>query len=195
MEKYSKFRDPLTGINPFINPTRKHITFPIFLFALLRLPIYLLYLCGLPVIRALIRINRKDNLVPKGQIICNFASDFDKAIIKSALGLSQFEPLKHKTSVSFPEMTASNNKGILLYRSDGAEYSIGLKYNEECIYMYGNRLLWLIRFLGTFNKVDITVMKGGDLSKATGLPRLMLDSKDKVKFISLVKKEHTVKMK
>jgi len=186
MERYSKFKDPLTGINPFIQPTPKRITFPMFLFAILRLPIYLLYLCGLPVQRALIRIHRKDSLVPKGQIICNSATEFDKAIVKSALGVSLFGEFKHKTSVSFPEMTTSNNRSILPFKGENSDYSVGLKYTEECIYMYGNRLLWLIRFLGSFNSVEVTVMKGGDLPKAAGMPRVMFGKKDKEKFMSIL---------
>ncbi|ELA41270.1 uncharacterized protein VICG_01643 [Vittaforma corneae ATCC 50505] len=190
MEKYSKFKDPLTGINPFLQPKPKPITMAVFFLAIIRFPIYILFLCGLPVVGMLIRINRKDNISPSGFIVCNSASEFDKEIIKKAFGIKQFGHFKHKTCVCFPEKTNSNNTAILSFKEPGyCDYSIGLKYSSECIYMYGNRFLWFVRFLGSFNTVDVRVTKGSSLEMATSLPKVMLGFTDKERFLTLIKQK------
>lgn len=187
MEKYSRFKDPLTGINPFIQPKQKKITLKTILLAIIRLPIYVLYLIGFPVINHLIKIKRKGNVKPRGLIYCNSATEFDKSVIKKGLDLHVFGNFKFKTCVHFPEGTTTNNTAILNYKSEeDSDYVIGLRYSKECIYMYGNRILWLIRFLGSSNTVEIDVKAGGDLSNVTSLPRVIFDHQDKYKFLGLV---------
>lgn len=183
MEKYSKFKDPVTGINPFLQPKSKPITFTVLLFAILKFPIYILFLCGFPVVGFLIKIVRKDKTTPNGLIVCNSASEFDKEIVKKVFKISLFGNLKYKTCVYFPEKTNSNNAVILNFKDiNYCDYSIGLKYSNECIYMYGNRILWLIRFLGNSNKVEINVVNGLNLEKATNLQKVIFDFKDKERF-------------
>ncbi|KAM0680315.1 hypothetical protein GINT2_001369 [Glugoides intestinalis] len=185
MEKYSKFRDPFIGINPFIQPRQLPITLKMIMLAILRLPIYMFYLLGFPVIGMLISI-KKSKLVPSGVIVCNSASEFDKGIIKAAFKIVCFDNLKFKTCVHFPEGTQSNNMTILKYNKEDTSYAIGLRYTTECVYMYGNRLSWLIRFLGSKNVVMVNVIEGNDLSKAAGLPQSILSIEDKEKFMLLL---------
>lgn len=188
MEKYSKFKDPLTGINPFLEPKYKKVTPLTIIMALFRLPIYFAYLLGLPVIGFLISIKRKDNNSPKGIIFCNSITEFDKDILKKALGIDSSKFTKSKNHLIFPEGTNSNNMAVLKYDKTGADWSVGLKYSNECIYLYGNRLLWLIRFLGNFNTVEVRAIKGSDIASAAGLPLSNLTKNDKICFLELVNK-------
>ena len=186
MEKFSKFKDPMTGINPFLNPKYKKITINIVLLAILKLPIYLLYLCGFPVLRFLISIKIKKKEAPKGIIFCNSVTRFDKDILKIGLGINSTDYLKSKTKIIFPEGTNSNNLAILKYEKSNPDWSIGLKYSNECIYMYGNKLKWLVGFLGNSNSVEVNILKECDISKAAGLPQVKLNKEDKERFLKLV---------
>lgn len=188
MEKYSKFKDPLTGINPFIQPKQKALDLKTVMYAIIRLPIYILYLLGLPVIGLLIKIQKKCNLKPKGLIFCNSASEFDEEIIKKAFKINSFTKSRLKTGVYFPEGARSNNTMILSYEGE-SDYAIGLKYNSECVYTYGSRIGWLIRFLGSDNHVEVNVIEGSDLCKATKLPKSVLNSEDKKRFLELLNKK------
>lgn len=187
MEKYSKFKDPLTGINPFIQPKKKKITLKMILLAIIKLPVYILYLLGFPVVGFLIKIKKKSIIKPHGLIYCNSATEFDKSIVKAGLNIATFGNFKFKTCVFFPEKTTTNNTAILKYEDENdADYVVGLRYSNECIYMYGNRFLWLIRFLGSSNTVEIDIKTGSNLSSAASLPRVIFDYKDKAKFLDLV---------
>lgn len=190
MEKYSNFKDPVTGINPFLQPRMKPLTISMILLATLKAPIYLLFLCGVPVIGLLIKINRKDTLQPEGLISCNSVCEFDREIIKRVFRIDRFGIFGYKTCVYFPEKANSNNMAILNFKEEEcSEYSIGLRYSSECIYLYGNRFMWLLRFLGSFNTVDIRVVKGANLEMATGLPRVLFDFKDRRKFLELISRK------
>lgn len=186
MEKYSKFKDPMTGINPFIQPKYKKITFMTVLIAIARMPIYLAYLMGFPVLKFLISIKRKDNGIPKGIIFCNSVTPFDRDVLKAALGIGLAGYMKSKCHVVFPEGTNSNNLSILKYERSNSDWSIGLKYTNECIYLYGNRFLWLLGFLGNFNSVEIYTSEGNDISKAARLPQATLSKEDKKRFMELI---------
>lgn len=186
MERYSQFKDPLTGINPFLQPKAKKMTAKSIAMAILRLPIYFLFIIGFPVLPLLITIKRKDKKVPKGLAFCNSVTEFDKSVLKTALGIECSNYLKSGVQVTFPEGTKSNNLSILKYEKTACDYSIGLRYNEECVYLYGSRLSWLFRFLGCFNVVEISVIEGNDLSKAAGIPNTCLGQEDKKRFLKLL---------
>lgn len=189
MERYSKFKDPLTGINPFIQLNPKRITIKTIILAFLRLPIYFMWLLGFPTIKFLISIKRKDKNIPKGLIHCNSATIFDSAILSTAFDIKKTNILGNRTIVKFPEGASSNNRSILKYIQSDCDWSVGLKYSDECIYLYGNRYLWLLRFLGSYNTVDIGTCKGSDLCKASGLPQSSLSKDDKIRFLSLHAKD------
>lgn len=189
MEKFSKFKDPLTGINPFLAPTGMPITIKTIVMALLTLPIYLLYLLNLPVVNILFTIKLYLKDLPKGLIYSNSVTFFDKRIIQETQKISKFGRLKNWTCAFFPEKTNTNNKGILKYENeDSCEYVIGLKYSSNCVYLYGSKLRWFINFLGNRRTVEIRVNKGFDLSGATGLPKLSLDYQDKLAFLEILQK-------
>jgi len=196
MEKFSEFRDPVTGINPFLMPKRRRITVFTILRALLYLPVYLLFKLRLPVVQVLFRIktsiantngviantdgastvSSKNRLT--GRIYANSVSEFDREIIKYACG---------PCNVIFPEGATTNNRGILNYKKrEDCEGVIGLKYSSDCIYLYGSKLLWLICFLGGDKTVEIRWATGSDLSKAAGVPYLGLEAGDKNKFMSKI---------
>lgn len=192
MEKFSKFKDPFTGINPFIAPKYGPITFRIVLKALLKLPLWILYTMGLPTLPYIIKINRKTSTVPSRLVYANSVCCFDRNVIAFLYGIKTFSNIGLGTRVVFPEGASTNNKGILDYpRREECDYVIGLKYSNECINIgikssLVGRLAWLLRFLGRDNYVDVTCLRGFELDKAAGMPRLSLNSRAKDEFLKLV---------
>ncbi|KAI5148504.1 hypothetical protein ENBRE01_0365 [Enteropsectra breve] len=183
MEKFSKFNDPFTGINPFIAPKYRKITARCVLLALIRLPIFVLWMLGIPCISALISIRIRSKIKPSGLVYANAASFFDKAVIKAVYGSTHIR-------VVFPEETRTNNRAVLQHSaSKKSSYAIGLTYSPECVYLYGNKAAWLIRFLGGENTVSVNCESGTDISQASGLPRVQLTVFDKIRFNSEYKKK------
>lgn len=187
MEKFSIFRDPVTGINPFTAHKQVQITTKMVLKTLIKLPIYILYLLGFPVVGILIKINKKSEIVPKHLIHCNMASQFDISVLKSIYKIQNFRYIPGKTCLVFPEETSTNNQAILSYSTHRkADYTVGLRYSENCIFCYGSRVKWLVRFLGADPRVDVFCIKGDDLEKATGLPKVRLTAEDKKRFLKML---------
>lgn len=194
MEKYSGFNDKLFGINPFLPPKYIKITFGIFLKAMLRIPLFILYTINYRAIKWLIKIDHIGEKLPKYLIYSNKASCFDKSIIRYLYDIDSFSENGAMTRVVFPEGVRTNNRGLLRYTGEKCDYVIGLKYTNECIMMsyfddWKEKLKWLIRFLGSNNKVRVVCMKGSDLGKATGLPQLSLDKIDYCKFLKQFNKK------
>lgn len=188
MEKFSGFNDPLTGINPFMAPRYRPVSTRMIVLAAIKFPIYVLYCLGFPVLDLLIEIRRKSKIQPKGLICCNSVTEFDREIVKKVFRIGFFGYFKHKTCVVFPENASTNNKAVLKYQSpEDFEYAIGLRYSENCIYMYGSRLLWLIRFLGEKGHVTVNVLKGSSLDEAVSVPMVIFGSEDKKRFMSMLK--------
>lgn len=183
MEKFSKFNDPLTGINPFISIKSKRLSFTNYVNAFLKAPIYILYLLGLPVLPLLIRIRVLTSENPSRIIFANSVSQFDKEIIRNCFG---------NINVIFPEGASTNNRGVLKYEGN-CDYVIGLKYSESCIYMYGSRWNWLLNFLSSTNTVDVRCIKGNELERAVNVPKLSFDKNDKFRFMELVNEQPTKK--
>ncbi len=191
MEKFSKFKDPLTGINPFIAPEIPSLNFMIVLKAILNFPLYILYLLGLPVVNLLFKIKKNAKEIPKGLIYSNSVTEFDKEIIKNVLKIKIFGKFKNQTCVYFPENTNTNNRAILKYdNKEECNYVIGLKYSSNCIYLYGNRLFWLLNFLGNERTVEVVLEKGNNLKKAANLPESTFGSEDKLNFMKLIEQEN-----
>lgn len=69
---------------------------------------------------------------------------------------------------------------------ENCDYSIGLKYSNECTYMFGKRFLWLIRFLGNRNTVEIRVIKGFGLEKTAELSKVIFVCVDKERFFESI---------
>lgn len=189
MEKFSRFRDPFHGINPFMAPKYRRITPCIIIRALGCLPLYILFLFGFPVILRLFKIRLVIKAPPRGLVYANSATELDRSLIESLFDLT-----RHKgTALVFPEGSQTNNMGVLKYDKDPCDYVIGLKYSPECIRPTVNqlgcrptlsdRILWLVRFLGTQPTVEVRCHPGTDLPAAAGLPQLTLTADDHKKFL------------
>lgn len=173
MEKYSQFRDPLTGIHPFTNPKYRVIRLsdiPIFLFRLAMLP-FLLFFPYL--LKYYIKITKPKKQIVTGTYICNRSSLFDKIILSLLYKDAKFYYVtkddfvyknkhfrrldKSKLNIVFPEECMSNNSCIMKFvRNIEFDGIIGLKYSSSCIYMYGNIYKFLFRFLASKNTLVIS---------------------------------------
>lgn len=208
MEKFSNYRDPFTGINPFIPLKYRRITFIVIIRAIIKLPIWILYCAGVPVIHWIIKINIQKFTKVSGKIFANCCTGFDKDVIKYVLGrnnVSFEKSIRKKINVIFPERAMTNNLGILNYNDVSnlenssidnynitPDFCIGLKYSNECIYissdpkiagnLYFQKLKWLILFLGYENFVNLKISRGGSLEEVTGLPKLKIDYKMAAEF-------------
>ncbi|KAF7683680.1 hypothetical protein TCON_1116 [Astathelohania contejeani] len=191
MEKYSDFRDNFTGINPFLNPRRKKLTFKGILKAILKLPLLLLLYCNINTIDWLIRINKKDvkSIENHATIACNSVSVFDKYVIKK---IFRADIIRYNIKFVFPEGCSSNGMAILKFNNNiECDYVCGLRYSEGCILSYGNYYKFLFYFLATENIVDICMMKSKnpkDLCKVTGLLQIDLGKEDKKRFMAILNK-------
>lgn len=204
MEKYSHFNDPFTGINPFISPPLKNLSMGCVVVALLRLPLVLLMYMGVNTLPLLISIKGKKQRL-RGVVACNSSSVFDKYVVREVLGNIPLFHLKMDgflgeggrhvqclpdNAVVFVEGCSSNNRSILQFvRPIRVDYVLGLRYNSECIYMYGSYWRFLLSFLATKNYVKVDVMKTNSASKlvcVTGLQQVALGASDKKRFMELV---------
>lgn len=204
MEKYSHFNDPFTGINPFISPPPKKLSLCGVVVALLRLPLVVLMHLGVNTLPLLISIKgRRQRL--RGVVACNSSSVFDRYVVRAVLGRVPLFHLREDgflsesgrhvqslpdNAVVFVEGCSSNNRSILQFvRPIRVDYVLGLRYNPECIYMYGSYWRFLLGFLATKNHVKADVMKTSSASKltcVTGLQQVALGVADKKRFMELV---------
>lgn len=182
MEKFSGFRDPLTGINPFLPLRRRAVTAACVLRAIAMLPLYLLHLLGLPTLPWIIRMRRR-GAEPSGVVHVNSATEFDRAVVGHLFG--GVRPV-------FPEGAATNNMGVLAYDASlRCDCVIGLRYTPECVFMGDveggavSRICWLVRLLGYGGEVDAVCVRGRDLAKAAGLPGLSLSRRSRDEFLAL----------
>jgi hypothetical protein len=189
MEKFSGFRDPLTGINPFLPPKRPAITVLTVLRALVNLPLYILYLLGLPTLHWIITMHRH-GASPKGVVYVNNASPFDRYVLRHLFMIRVFTRLPTGLCAVFPEGCRTNNRGVLSYeRPADCDSAIGLKYTPECIYMPGIEtglfayLRWSLCFLGGRPAVEARCVSGHGLDKAARLPKLTFAKDKKPAFI------------
>lgn len=194
MEKYAEFRDPVSGVNPFMAQKYKPITFMMLLRACFKLPVYLLFLLGFPTLPFLIRINIKNKTKPAGLVFANCVEPFGKSIIKHIYGIVTVKRPVSGTCVIFPENTSTNNRAILnFYAFKKCDYYIGMRFTDGAVFLYGSWFGWLIRFLGSSHHVDVSCMKADDgeaplrLAETAGLPLSTLDFNDKNKFMKLLK--------
>lgn len=173
MEKFCKFIDPMTGINPFLPPKYKKITLKVLIKGLLFIPLWILYKFNVISIRWFIHIKVKRHMRLVKKIFANSVTNFDKEIINSAFDINGI--------IEFPEKAQTNNLALLSYSGD-CDYVVGLKYTNECIYMGGSYFKWLIRFLGTSNIVYVDCARSNNLEQVTGLKTTKFTYKDKEYF-------------
>ncbi|KAI4290867.1 hypothetical protein PAPHI01_0141 [Pancytospora philotis] len=194
MEKFSAFRDPLTGINPFLPPKRRPITPGMCLRALVKLPLFLLYLCGAPVLHLLVAMRRR-GAAPSGVVHVNSTGGFDACVLRRLFGIRALNQPRSGVCATFPEGASTNNQGVLAYEAPrGADYVIGLKYSSECIRIpeleggFLGYIAYAVRLLGSSPTVDANCMPGRDLARAVGVPALSLTKAHKEKFLAVVRK-------
>lgn len=202
MEKFSKFNDPFTGINPFVQGKLRSysifkclIFYPIYLLSKLH-PIFFKLLFS-------IKISGKINQQPK-TMICNSASTFDIPILKYILGIKNFYFLRcgnfydknqflikriTKPCIVFVEGTSTNNKSILNYNCNFKIDSVCcIKYTE--VYCYGSYIRYLASLLSNENKIEINFKQTQDpkdLIKISNLKQVKFTYKDKEEFNKLLK--------
>ncbi|TBU09125.1 hypothetical protein CWI36_0059p0030 [Hamiltosporidium magnivora] len=198
MERYSNFRDPFTGINPFLNPKRKSLRFFDYIIAVLKIPLLLF----LPFfIDYFIKIKKKSEWKgEKCNVVCNNVSFLDKIILKKIFKNVDFlyynDDIYRKSSklvkVIFPEECRSNGKALLRMKEVKCDYVCGLRYNDESVFLYGNFLYFILQFLASKNHVEIDIMKSvssKDLAKATGLLPIDMGKKEFDNFLKILKNE------
>lgn len=178
MEKYNKYIDPMTGINPFLQPKRKKITIGTIFKAYLTLFLCLLYKANILSIKYFIKIKHTEKKPKKDHhvIISNSVTQFDKDILEYLYGTS---------NIIFPENTNTNGKGVLTYHGKFINATnVILRYNTECVWMYGSfweyLKFWVI-FLGNARTVD--VFEVDDVQNNSILKRVKFTAKDKREFM------------
>lgn len=198
MEKFSKFNDPCTGINPFIQqPLRKISIWK----CILNIPLYLLSLI-FPLI--LFKIKTNINIKNKIQImICNASSDYDVLICKKYFKIKHFYFLRNfefydlkskkvnkinKPCVLFVEGERTNNKSLLSYscpyKIDAVCY---IKY--DVVFCYGSKFKYLLSLLSNVNLVKLEAKESNDpyeLRNMCGF-QVKFTWEDKSNFIKMLK--------
>ncbi|EJW02318.1 hypothetical protein EDEG_00295 [Edhazardia aedis USNM 41457] len=179
MEKYSQFRDPFTGIHPFLNPKRRKprlASYIRLLYRLILLPFYLLF----PALKSFfIKVKTNTKILKNGIYVANKSSVFDTLILKNTFGKVNFFQLKERqtyvnvnnnkiykkldknqVNIVFIEECSSNNECIMKFVSNcDCDYVLGLKYNESCIYMYGSKVKFLLHFFAAITKSILKLWK------------------------------------
>lgn len=208
MEKYSGYNDPLSGINPFLNPKKQTHSFIDYLKGLLSLHIILLlFMTNLNVVRFLIRI--KSNEVVKPRIIAANASSFlDVYVLRYLTGIKNYYYLSDdgfidigsnrvcqkplEPCVVFPEGCRTNNRAVLQFvRNINVDHVCGLRYSGECINLYDGLIGFILRFLASRNSVSVqfkrsTNMK--DICEVSGLPQVKWSVQDRNEFMKRFEK-------
>lgn len=210
MEKYSQFRDPLTGTHPFTNPSYPSIHHPISIFHLLIHLICLpLLLINNSFLKYIIKINYiKKNLLP-GTYAVNYSSFLDPFILKYLykncniykltkfgfkINNKQVKVMKRDAlNFVFVEECGSNNSCVLRFvRELCVDGCVGLKYSKSCIYMYGNRVWFFVRFMCSYNVCDVNVVVGGrmeDLVDVVGGVKVDSGKEEYDEFYKLINKK------
>lgn len=202
MEKYSKYNDPFTGINPFIQPKLKSVSilkciiyFPVYLLSFIH-PIFLKFFFD---IKQEFKIDHNIRTM-----ICNSSSEFDTKLLRWIFGIKNFYFLRDdgmydlkfslvkkikKPCCIFVEGTPTNNKSILKFKCNMKIDSVCcIKYSD--VYCYGNYMKYIMTLLSNTNKVHITYKKtefAEDLIKISGLKQVNFNYQDKEKFYKLIK--------
>ncbi|WUR03030.1 uncharacterized protein VNE69_03242 [Vairimorpha necatrix] len=201
MEKFSKFNDPFTGINPFIQTKLKPINK---LKAIIFLPIYLLSLIHPVFLRLLFKIKIENKPIKQIRtMICNSVTPFDIPLLKMIFKINNFYFLRDdnfydknfkrvkkviKPSIIFCEGTSTNNKSLLKFNCNFRVDSVCfLKYDQ--VYTYGSFCKYLFSILSNTNTVEIKFKHtddSKDLTKISGVKQVKFTYKDKEDFMKLI---------
>lgn len=212
MEKFSAYNDPLSGINPFVNPKRRPYSVLGCLRALALIPLALVMLwTNVNVVQLLVGI--RSPKPPKARVLAANASSFlDVFVLKYLTGIrnfyyvtdsgfvdvhtGQFHQRVAEPCVLFPEGCRTNNRAILQFTRDvRVDHVCCLGYSGECINMYGGLLGFVPRFLASRCSVDVRFRKSTDphdICELGGLPQVRWTSKDRDRFMEEFAKDSRI---
>ncbi|KAM0688687.1 hypothetical protein COBT_000041 [Conglomerata obtusa] len=196
MEKYSKYRDPFTGIHPFLNPKRRSFRLSMLFRTLIRLPLLLFFIFP-SLLPFLIKLKKPKN-TQNGIYICNRTGIFDIYILKILIRNCKIIDLakqkqyvidRKKVNIIFVEECPSNNKCLMQFVKEvGCDFdcdgAIGMRYSDSCVRMYGSWLVFWFYFLGSDNWCRVNVVEGSNcLERATDLVRTKIGVKEYQNFL------------
>ncbi|KMV65575.1 hypothetical protein M970_080450 [Encephalitozoon cuniculi EcunIII-L] len=209
MEKFSKYNDPLSGVNPFVNPRHRAPSVLGYLKALLKAPlVLLLFGTNINVVQFLVKITSNKITGPK-VLAANASSFLDIFVLKYLTGIrnfyyvtesgfidvrtGRFSKKATEPCVLFPEGCQTNNKAVLQFSRDvEVDHVCGIRYTGGCINMYGGFAGFILRFLASKNAVEIKFKKCSSLHaicELSGLPQVKWTSRDKDRFMREFHKE------
>lgn len=201
MEKFSKFNDPSSGVNPFIQPKTRSLTLMNYLKFAFVFPIYLLsyiFPSFLPIIFNIKFFNKQDKKIRVG--ICNSSSHLDRRIIKLVFGIKNFYYVRDgryyqfsennnlveckkiiKPCFLFPEGTRANNRSVLSYETPTKiDVACFIKYSE--VFVYGSYFKYLVSILSNGLSIEVKTDDKKSLGELGGVPTVKFNYKDKENF-------------
>ncbi|KAM0671226.1 hypothetical protein CWI42_090440 [Ordospora colligata] len=203
MEKYSAYNDPLSGVNPFTDRKGTRYSILEYTKAILKIPFLVIMLVtNIDVVRYLITI--RSNTLGKPRVLAANSSSFlDMHVLRHLTGIRNFYYVTEtgyidarsnkfissvvEPCVLFPEACRTNNRAVLQFsRNVRVDYVCGIKYNGDCVNLYGNRFWFMLRFLASNCSVDVKFKQSTDIqyiSKLSGLPQVIWSAKDKNRFV------------
>ncbi|KAF9764457.1 hypothetical protein NGRA_0564 [Nosema granulosis] len=198
MEKFSKFNDPSSGVNPFIQPKSKSLSCINYIKFAVFYPFYLLSFI-FPFILSLIFTIKIDSKFNKNFRvgICNSSSYLDKRLLRLFFGVENFYYVRDckyyelngreckkiaKPCFLFPEGTSTNNRAVLKHEvPTKVDVVCFIKYSE--VFVYGSFFKYLVSILSNGLKIEIKTSESQDLSSLGGVPTVKFNYKDKEQFI------------
>lgn len=209
MEKFSQFRDPLSGIHPYINPKQRLVRPQNILRLVLRLML-LPFIALIPSLcKYIIKIKINQKTLKRGTYAVNYGCFLDKYILKFLYkncniyhltktgfrhGEKEVKIMKRQSlNFLFVEECRTNNSCINRFvREVNVDGVLGLKYSNSCIYMFGSKMKFFLRFMGSLNSCEISYKETSDcndLMKVTGLVKVDSGLKEYREFYDLVNKK------
>ncbi|KAH9410986.1 hypothetical protein HK407_09g14000 [Ordospora pajunii] len=203
MEKYSAYNDPLSGVNPFIDRKRASYSILEYIKAMLKIPLLVVMLAtNIDVVKYLIRI--RSNAAGRPRILAANSSSFlDMYVLRHLTGIRNFYYVTEtgyadassnkftsnvvEPCVVFPEGCRTNNRAVLQFsRNIRVDHVCGIKYNGECVNLYGSCFWFMLRFLASNSSVDVKFKQSMDIqaiSRLSGLPQVIWSAKDRNRFV------------
>lgn len=206
MEKFSKFNDPSSGINPFIQPKQKPLLWFDYIKFIILYPIYLLSIPFPFLLRVIFTIKVDSVRYDKISIgICNSSSYFDKRILRHVLGIKNFYFVRDgkyytsfedsetrnckkliKPCVLFVEGTMTNNRAILQYETPTKiDFVCFIKYSS--VFVYGSWFRYLVGILSNGLTVEFRSIASSDpkqIAQLGNVPIVKFNYKDRKRFMN-----------
>lgn len=205
MEKFSKFNDPSSGINPFLQPKPKSLTLKNYFIFMLYAPLYLLSFIFPSILPLIFTFEINNEKLNKMRVcICNSSSSLDKYVVKYVFRIKncyyvrdgKFYEFKEEDSQEvqkiqkpcflFPEGTRTNNRALLDFTvPTRIDLVCFIKYSE--VYLYGSFFKYLVSIISNGLTIEIKTKETSEvqtLSKLGNVPVVKFDYKDKYEFMN-----------